>query len=399
VSNSQTDWWAPVERSDQVTELFGESPDKSSAESRRSRSRGRARAQRERQKRRRRSIWVLVVALVLVVGAGYVVSELVGGFFGGGSGNEAGVEDYPGPGHPAARVVVAQGDTGAAMAHTLQVAGVVATEKAFNRAYAANPDALSIQPGTYNLLLEMKASDAVAALLNPASRATMGVTIPEGLTTKQILAKINDVALIPLDELNAAVADPASIGLPAEAGGNVEGWLFPATYPVEPGATAASVLQQMTAKTVEVLTAKGVPNDQWETVLNKASIVEREGKLPEDRPKIARAIENRLDKQMALQIDATVAYGLGISGTELTTEMTKDPSNPYNTYKHTGLPPTPISSPGEASIDAVLNPEPGDWLFWVTVNLDTGETLFANNYDDQKLNEAKLREWQEEHKG
>ncbi len=398
VSNSQTDWWAPVERSDQVTDLFGDPAARSSSspESRRSRSRGRARAQRERKKRRRRSVWVLIVALVLVAGAGYVVSELVGGFFHGSS-DEAGVEDYPGPGHPAARVVVADGDTGAAMAHTLQVAGVVATEKAFNRAYAANPDAIKIQPGTYNLLLEMKASDAVLALLNPSSRATMGVTIPEGQTVQQILAKVNEVTLIPIEDLQAAAADPAAIGLPAEAGGNLEGWLFPATYPVEPGASAASVLQQMTAKTVAVLTAKGVPNDQWETVLNKASIVEREAKLAEDRPKVARAIDNRLDKQMPLQIDATVAYGLGIPGTQLTTAMTQDPSNPYNTYRHLGLPPGPISSPGEVSIDAVLNPEPGDWLFWVTVNLDTGETRFAVTNDEHNQNRELLRQWQEEH--
>ncbi|WP_456817669.1 endolytic transglycosylase MltG [Cellulomonas sp. URHB0016] len=394
MSNSQTDWWAPVERSDQVTELFGDPTDKSSAESRRSRSRGRARAQRERQKRRRRSIWVLLVALVLVAGAGYVVLELVGGVFSGG-GSAAGVEDYPGPGHPAARVVVAKGDTGAVMAHTLQVAGVVATEKAFNRAYAANPDAISIQPGTYNLLLEMKASDAVAALLNPASRATMGVTIPEGQTAEQILSKVNEVTLIPIEELRAAAADPASIGLPAEAAGNLEGWLFPATYPVEPGASATSVLQQMTAKTVAVLTARAVPNDQWETVLTKASIIEREAKLDDDRPKVARAIENRLARQMPLQIDATTAYRLG--GRAPTRAENNDPANDYSTYVRVGLPPGPISSPGEKSIDAVLAPADGPWLFWCTVDPETGETLFTDSNEEHQANVAQLRKWQEEH--
>ena len=98
-----------------------------------------------------------------------------------------------------------------------------------------NPDASSIQPGTYNLLLEMKASDAVMALLNPASRATFGVGIPEGLTKDQIATKISEKMAVPVEELQAAVADPAAIGLPAEAGGNAEGWLFPATYDVEPG--------------------------------------------------------------------------------------------------------------------------------------------------------------------
>ncbi|WP_448631638.1 endolytic transglycosylase MltG [Cellulomonas soli] len=93
-------------------------------------------------------------------------------------------------------------------------AGVVATQKAFTKAFAANPDAASIQPGTYNLLLEMKASDAVVALLDPASRATMKLTIAEGLTAKQIAAKITEITLIPTEEVAAALADPRSSGCP-----------------------------------------------------------------------------------------------------------------------------------------------------------------------------------------
>ncbi len=131
----------------------------------------------------------------------------------------------------------------------------------------------------------------------------------------------------------------------------------------------------------------------------QGSIVEREAKLPEDRPKVARAIENRLEKEIALQVDATVAYGLGISGMDLTTEMLQDDSNLYNTYRHLGLPPTPIASPGATSIDAVLNPEPGDWLFWVAINLDTGETRFAVTNAEHEANRELLRQWQAEQDG
>jgi len=398
VSN-QTEWWAPVERGDQVAELFGGDPDarQPAPESRRTRQRGKAKAERERKRRRRRSLGVLLVALVLVAGAAYVVTELMGGLFSG-DGQEQTVQDYPGPGHPSAEVTIAQGDTGGAIGQKLVDAGVVATVKAFTAAWAAEPQAASIQPGTYRLLLEMRASDAVAALLDPASRSSFRVTIPEGLNAEQIYTKINEKTVsITVEALRAAAADPAAIGLPAEAGGNVEGWLFPSTYDLPPDATAQSVLAMMTAKTVEVLNAKGVPADQWETVLNKASLVEREARLDEDRPKVARAIQNRLDRDMILQIDAAVAYGLGIPGTQLTTEMTQDASNPYNTYRHPGLPPTPIASPGETSIDAVLNPEPGDWIFWVTVNLDTGETRFAETNDEHNQNRELLRQWQAEH--
>jgi UPF0755 protein len=385
-----------VERSDEVSDLFGGDTRVAPAEQRPQRARGRAKEQRERKRRRRRSIWVMVVAILMVAGAGYVVVELMGGVFQGGSSN-GGVDDYDGVGHGSVEVVIKPGDTGADMATTLVNAGVVATAKAFNEAFAVNPQAASIQPGTYRMLLEMKASDAVNALLAPSSRVSFKVTIPEGLTKDQIAVKISEKMAVPVEEVTAALADPAAIGLPAEANGNAEGWLFPATYDVEPNTSAASVLTQMTAQTVAVLTQKGVPQDQWATVLNKASMVEREARLAEDRPKIARAIENRLAKEMPLQVDSAVAYGLGKPGTGLTTADTQDGSNPYNTYKHLGLPPTPIASPGSASIDAVLAPAEGDWLFWVTVNLETGETLFATTHDDHLANVAQLRAWQAEH--
>ncbi|WP_315096828.1 endolytic transglycosylase MltG [uncultured Cellulomonas sp.] len=377
-----------------MSDLFGGDTRVASAEHRPQRARGRAKEMRERKRRRRRSIWVLVVALLMVAGAAYVVVELMGGMFQGGSGADGGVEDYSGVGHGSVDVVIKPGDTGSDMATTLADAGVVATAKAFNEAFAANPQASSIQPGTYKLLLEISAVDAVAALLDPSSRVSFTLNIPEGLTKDQIATKLSEKMAFPVEEVKAAIADPAAIGLPAEAGGNAEGWLFPATYDIEPGATPGSILSQMTAQTVSVLTQKGIPQDQWSTVLNKASLVEREARLAEDRPKVARAIENRLDKEMPLDIDSSVAYGLGKPGTGLTTADTQDASNPYNTYKFLGLPPTPIASPGAASIDAVMAPAEGDWLFWVTVNLESGETLFASTLADHTANVQKLREWQ-----
>lgn len=396
MTKSQTEWWTPVERSDEVSDLFAGDTRVATTEPRASRSRGRAKQQRERKRRRRRSILVLIVATLMVVGAGYVVVELMGGMFQGGGGPQGGPEDYSGVGHGSAEVVIKPGDTGADMAVTLVDAGVVATAKAFNKAFADNPQAASIQPGTYKLLQELPAADAIVALLNPSSRVSFRLGIPEGLTTSQIVTKISEKLAIPVEEVNAALADPAAIGLPAEANGNAEGWLAPATYDIEPGATPASVLAKMTAQTVAVLSQKGVPQDQWATVLNKASLVEREARLAEDRPKVARAIENRLAKEMLLAVDSSVAYGLGKPGTGLTTADTQDASNAYNTYKHLGLPPTPIASPGVASIEAVLAPAEGDWLFWVTINLETGETLFATTYEDHLANVELLRAWQAE---
>lgn len=397
MSDSRIDWWPPMDGTQPNAgggdgPVWGGAPAPEPPPQRRSRSRDRERAARERSAARRNTIVGVITAVVLLAGAVYVGFSLFGGKPDGGQASES-VQDYPGPGYPSATVVVSPGDSGTAIAKSLVDAGVVATTKAFTDAFAANPDASKIQPGTYSLLLKMKASDAVVALLSPASRVSLKVTIPEGFTVQQIVAKVNEVTLIPTADLDAALADPAAIGLPEQAGGNAEGWLYPSTYQVDPKATAADVLKQMTAMTVQVLQSKQVPPESWKDVLTKASIVEREAGRAEDRPKMARAIENRLERGMRLEVDATVSYGLGKSGQAPTSAETQDGSNPYNTYQHDGLPPTPIASPGAESIDAVLSPADGTWLFWVTVNYDTKETKFATTFDEHNEQVAELTAW------
>ncbi|GEL93639.1 endolytic transglycosylase MltG [Cellulomonas composti] len=378
--SNQTDWWAP-ERSDVPQE-----PAPSRARS----SRERGSVAREKRRRRRRSFWVVAILLVVVLGAGYLVFSMLQNWSGGTA--SASPTDFPGPGHGSVTVVVNEGDSGAAIGATLADAGVVASAGVFADAYSANPDAVGIQPGTYQLLLGMPASDAVLSLLNPASKIESKVTIAEGLTAAQIVARVAEKTDIPEADLQAAIDAPDTIGLPAEAGGEVEGWLFPATYSVQPDETAVSLLSQMTAKTVQVLTEKGVAQDQWETVLNKASLIEREAKLDEDRPTMARAIENRLADNWTLGIDAAVRYGLA-PGEELTKAALQDESNPFNLRVHTGLPPTPIASPGTASIDAVLHPADGDWMWWCTPSPDNGKTEFQVTEDEFLECKARYQDW------
>ncbi|MGV8968027.1 MAG: endolytic transglycosylase MltG [Cellulomonas sp.] len=371
-----------------VSEIFAD--EASPAPTQPSRTRRRSAGKAAKRRRRRRTTVLFVIAALLLSAGAYVVFDFVSPMFSNSTSD--GPSDFPGPGHGSVQVVVNPGDTGTAIGATLAGAGVVATQKAFSTAYRANPDAASIQPGSYDLMLEMTGADAVVALLDPTRRVSYKVTVPEGLTAAQIYERVSAVTTIPVADLEAAAKDPA-IGLPAEAGGNIEGWLFPATYSFEPGSTATSILTQMVAQTVAVFDTAAVPPEQRQTVLIKASLVEREGRSAADRAKIAQAIENRLGREMKLDIDASLAYGLGKPGTGLT-NTDKESDSPFNLYRVTGLPPTPIASPGEESINAVLNPTPGDWLFWVAVNLDTGETLFANNLADHDANVQKLREWQ-----
>jgi UPF0755 protein len=355
-------------------------------------------AKRRKQRRRRRAAIVVLVSLLVVGGAGYAIYANVPDLLGFDNPLEA--KDYEGPGTDPVDVTIEAGSTGRDMGAVLYDAGVVASTAAFVEAFERNGEAGTIQPGTHTLLTGMRAEDAVARLVANDSRVETRITIPEGWTVAQTLERAASVTGIPVEEFRAAMEDTAATGLPAEAGGNYEGWLAPTTYVLQPDEVSATgVLQRMVAQTVLELDEAGVAPADRETVLIKASLIEREAKYAPDRPRMARAIENRLADGMALQIDAAVAFGLGKAGTELTREDTQNPDNPYNTYVHKGLPPGPIAAPGTESIQAVLDPEPGDWIFWVAVNLETGETKFAATWDEHQQNVAELRRWEAEHAG
>jgi UPF0755 protein len=310
--------------------------------------------------------------------------------------------DYPGPGSGSVTVEIHEGDTGKDIAVTLVDAGVVASDEAFVNAFNANPGATSIQVGAYDLPQEMKAADAVAALLDPAFRAEVTVTVAEGQRASQVYERISSVTGIPIADVEAAAKDTAAIGLPAEANGNVEGWLAAATYTIRKDATATEILGKMIGQTVAILDERDVPADQRENVLIKASIVEKEVNSPEDYGKVARVIENRLAADSptdgTLGMDSTLAFALDKSGLDLTREDLES-GHPYNTRTHAGLPPGPIGSPGTAAIDAVLDPPEGDWVYFVTVNPDTGETRFTASYEEHLANQALYRQWLAEHGG
>ncbi|MGC5627867.1 endolytic transglycosylase MltG [Georgenia sp. Z1344] len=384
-----------------MSDLFDEVADAPEPEEPRT-SRRAVRAQEEARRRRRnrrtRTGIVVVLTLGLLAAVAWFALPQVRETLGFRPDTSA--EDYPGPGSGETDVTIPIGASGSEIASTLVEAGVVASERAFTDAYANDPTAAGIQPGTYTLMEEMRAEDAVAALLDPASRNEITMTIPEGFTRTQVMERIAANLEVEVEEVASALEDPAAIGLPEVAEGEVEGWFGPATYAFEPDATAEDVLAEMVSYQVARLEELGVPEDEWQSVLTRASIVEREVNIDEYMPQVATVIQNRLDDTTEthgmLGMDSTVLYGLGRSGGIPTRDETENPDNRYNTYVHPGLPPTPIGSPGETAIDAVLNPAPGDWLYFVTINLDTGETLFAETLEEQNENVQLLREWQAE---
>ena len=307
--------------------------------------------------------------------------------------------DYAGPGSGSVTFQVHQGDTASIIGRNLKAAGVVKSVGAFTDAAMSDERSRGIQVGYYLMKKEMKASDALAVLVNPKNLIQARLTIPEGYRVKDIVKAIDAKTDIKAAQVQAALKNPEALGLPAEAKGNVEGYLFPATYTVVPGETAEQLLSLMVKKTVQVekqldLAAKAQALGYTpEQILTVASILEYEGSRAEDYPKIARAIYNRLDQGMALQSDATVAYANNLEGTVWTTQAQRDNPSPYNTYVHTGLPPGPIGSPGEKTIEAALNPAEGSWLYWLVVNLRTGETRFNTSYEGHLKDKAVLQEY------
>jgi UPF0755 protein len=345
-------------------------------------------------------VLVLLLALGLVAGAGAVAWGAVGPLLSSVTDLGATEEtDYPGPGTGSVSVTVEEGDSGEDIATTLKEAGVVLTRTAYLRASAADPEATArIQPGTYTLKKQMRASEAFAFLTDPANRTNPSVTLPEGLWASETYARLAEATGTPVADYAKAAKDTAAIGLPPEAKGNVEGWLFPSTYQFDEGASATAQLATLVARAKQEFATTGLTGAEIERTLVVASIVEAEVSRAEDRAKVARVIENRLATSGpptygTLQMDSTVHFAVQQRGRAGTTKAQRASDSPYNTYLAKGLPPGPIGNPGMAAVKAAASPAPGSWLFFVTVDPDTGETRFATTSEEHERNVVEFQRW------
>ena len=300
--------------------------------------------------------------------------------------------DYKGTGTGEVMFTIKSGDDGSTISENLAKAGVVKTYEAFYSLLLRQKPDVEFQPGVFKLAKQMSAAAALAALKDPSSRVENTAVIPEGTPEKDILQTVSDATKIPLADLQSAAANPAAYGLPAEAK-SLEGFLFPATYTFAPGTTAQQAIKTMVDRMFQALDEAGVaPQNRWNTVV-LASVVQREAGLKDDYPKVARVFLNRLAQGWDLQSDATVAYGTGHTDRVETTDAERaDAGNPYNTYVHPGLPVGPISNPGDLAINAVQHPADGTWMYFVTWNLQTGETIFSTT---QAEHEAAVEKWQQ----
>lgn len=261
-------------------------------------------------------------------------------------------------------------------------------------------DAEDLQAGSYYFAENMSVDEARAVLeAGPIPPAFESITIPEGLWLSEIAERLLD-SLPEFDptELQAVLTDGRirSRFMPAGVT-SLEGVLFPDTYQVDEAGVRdeRELVRRMVEQFDEVASQVGY-DDALERIgltpyqlLVVASIVEAEAARSEDRPKVARVIYNRLNAGMTLGMDATVLYAIGQRKSSLTlTDL--DVDSPYNTRRFGGLPPTPIAAAGRESLTAAMNPEPGDWLYFVLVERD-GTLFFTEDYDEFLLRAADAR--------
>lgn len=313
---------------------------------------------------------LLVAGLLVLLGARYYVW----------------CEGASGPRTPVA-FNVEEGASGEDVVNALHDRGVLRCATVSRWMLARNGQADEVRAGTYDLTTNMTPSEAFAVITKaPPPVPTVRLTIPEGYRLTQIADRVHEVVGIPADRfLDAADRGHRSLPPYLPAGKSLEGFLFPQTYEflaqgTSPGEVIDRLLQQFgtEADSLPWQNAEGLGVSPYEVVII-ASMIEREARVPEDRPLIAAVIYNRLDRGMALEIDATVAYidpdpanGLTVSDFKI--------RSPYNTRLRSGLPPTPIASPGLASLQAALDPAKVGYLYYVLCGTD-GSHAFSSSYD------------------
>ena len=360
----------------------------------------------------RTSVIGVALAVVIVLGLGVLILSAVrprlpeGGASPSSPVSEAAALDYPGPGTGEVVVEIPAEASSAEMGQVLVDSGVVLTVAGFEAAYGANADAGQIQPGTYRLLGEMASKDAVTALLDPARRQDLQLTIPTGYRTDQIYTRISDVLGVPLEEVHAASRDYPGMGLegPPNATEGVidplEGWLLAGTYTVGRSSTPAEVLRQMYDATIAQLDALGVAPEDRQRVLTIASIAKLEAYSDADAPRVARVIVNRLADDSPtdgrLQMDSALTYAWTMThpaGEDMDPALHDTDPSPYNTRLIAGLPPSPIATVDAALLQAAVSPEEGPWIYFVTTDLCSGETFFTDSRDELMAKQRETREW------
>ncbi len=286
-------------------------------------------------------------------------------------------------------VTVEEGDTLASVADKLDEAGVINSSTLFELQARVRGGATQLRPGQYRLVPGESGEKILATLSSEEEDvSTFPVTIPEGLTVAQVARTVENEGGIPAAQFEEAAGrtDYGYAFLEDPAVKSTEGFLFPKSYQFEKGTGAEGMidrfLEQYLIETegLDFRAAEERFNLTEYQLVTVASLVEKESANPEERPKIASVIYNRIRAGMPLQIDATVQYALGEPKENLSL-ADLEVESPYNTYQNPGLPPGPIASPSRDSLVAALEPAENDYLYYV-LEADGRKHFFTNDYDE-----------------
>lgn len=298
------------------------------------------------------------------------------------------VEDYQGEGGPKTTIVIAPGDNGATVARKLVEADVI---KSFDAIYRDMLRAdFTIYPGTYEFPTQIPGSTALKILIEGKNRVVVQVTIPEGKRIQQIKQILT--AELGLKEQDIDAALDSQMSRVSDKAPTLEGYLFPATYTFDPGVTAEVVITAMVNRMEAELQSYDRELKDSHDLLSIAALIQAEGKIREDFFRISRVFANRLEVGMPLQSDPTVKYRYEGEQSNFT-DGVRDRSNPFNTYIFGGVPVGPVGNPGSLAIEAALRPADGDWLYFVSINLKTGETVFSETLAEHERAADLYRAW------
>jgi UPF0755 protein len=332
--------------------------------------------------------WVvgLIASLVLLglIGGGtFLAYDQIKNFI-----SEFQIEDYEGEAGPSTTITIEAGDNGAAVARKLVEADVIKSFDAIYRDMLRTD--FTIFPGTYEFPTKIPGASALRILIEGKNRIVTQITVPEGLRIQQIKELLTAEFGFSYAEIDAALE--SQMGRVSKDAPTLEGYLFPARYTFDPEVTATQVIAAMVDRMEAELISHKVELVEAHDLLSIAALIQAEGKIADDFFKISRVFANRLEVGMALQSDPTVKYRYEGEQSNFTNGV-KDASNPFNTYIYPGVPVGPVGNPGSLAIDAALRPADGDWLFFVSINLRTGETVFSETLAEHEKAADLYRAW------
>jgi UPF0755 protein len=337
-------------------------------------------ARRHVRRRRRRRLVVLSLGLVLLLVIGFVAWY------------ELEANPLGGQGAPVVVTIAGRESAGTAI-DTLAGDGVISSSLAFRFSDIVHGTP-TVQPGSY-LFHKNQSFSTVRSILTGGPNVFDLEVLP-GLTLSEVAQRVSQLPIPPKGSFVSALANPALSSTYAVPGANnLEGTVATGSYQVLPGETVTTILRQMRqrfdrqAASLDLTAAAQALGETPAQLVIVASIVEKEGVYQKNMGKVARVIYNRLGKGTPLQMDSTVLYSLGQDG-GVVTSADLATNTPYNTYLHTGLPPTAICTPSMAALEAAAHPTPGSWLYFELVTKD-GTLQFSDTFNEQLAAEALAR--------